>query len=198
MILFSAIAVFLLDAASQAPVVVQCPSSTGTDPLWLRFMIASLPSVFALGIAWLAFRWTSNKDHKQWILDNKKKEWQTLISLAAKIEYHMPSVAIGGKLIDAVKGGELDEHLRLFTQATLECVFAASVCDEGGLYEKLVSLRQAKENAIINMGSYELSPSVAHSQGLPRPLEIAQKLQAEFALILREVHNLAKTDLDIS
>lgn len=194
----AAFAASVVDSVSQAPFVVQCPANSSPDPLWLKFAIASLPSAFALGIAWLAFRWSNIKDHKQWLLENKKEEWQRLISLAAKIEYHMPSVTIASRLVDAVKGGELEEHLRLFTQAALECVFAASVLGEGGLYEKLVNLREAKERAMIDIGAYELSPMAAHSQGLASPVQVAQKFQADFASIFRDVHELAMKDLDIS
>ena len=177
-------------------------------PTVVQTVISLLSIGVGVGIAVWSFKrnrqteqqqWERNQKaaHEQWVRDKKKEEWQKLITQAARIEHHMPSVAIGGDLIKAVKGSELEDHLRHFTQATLECVFASGVLEEGGVYEKLVNLRQAKEKAIIEIGSYELSPVMAHSQGLPRPLEIAEKFHAALASVFRDVHNLARKDLDI-
>lgn len=208
------LAIFM-SQSTQTPQQIQYVLQTSPEP-WEKWLlptiiqtVISLASIVAgVGIAFWSFRknreneekqWERNQRaaREQWIRDKKKEEWQKLIIQAARIEQHMPSVAIGGDLIRAVKGGELEDHLRHFTQATLECVFAAGVLEEGGVYERLVNLQQAKEKAIIDMGAYELSPAEAHSRGLPRPLEIAQIFQTELAAILREVHNLAKKDLEI-
>jgi hypothetical protein len=109
----------------------------------------------------------------------------------------MPSVGIVGELIDAVKGSALDQHLRLMTQATLRCVFAASVLSEQGIYNKLVELRQAKEKARVDIIAYEQSPTLAFQQGRPSKLEIAQEFRSKFASIWHDVHILATKDLDI-
>jgi hypothetical protein len=192
---------FLLEKPAQTPAQLQCLLQTPSDPWWkwlLQLVLSIVPVAGGVWIAMWSFRATSRRDHEQWLADNKKGEWRKLISLAAQIEYHMPSVAIGGDLVKAVKGNELEEHLRLFTQAALECVFAGSVLGEGGLYEKLVDLREAKEQAILEMGIYEESPTVAYSQGRPSPVEVARNFQAQFASIFRSVHHLARKDLDMS
>jgi hypothetical protein len=187
----------------QVPVSAGCPQAA-PEPEW-RFWISALApwigplisGMVSIYVAWKVFRWQGNKDHRQWILENKKSEWQELITLAAEIERHMPSVGIGGELIDAVKGSSLDRHLRQMTQATLRCVFAASVLGEQGIYVKLVKLRQAKEKAHIDIIAYEQSPALAFQQGLPSALEIATEFQAKFASIWHDVHTLAIKDLDI-
>lgn len=51
--------------------------------------------MFALGIAWLAFRWSSTQGNKQWIRDQKKAEWKELMSSVADIEHHIPIVVTG-------------------------------------------------------------------------------------------------------
>ena len=204
----------LAGQAAQVPVVLQCTPAT-LDPWWKGLLTTVVPTVVSLlsigagvEIAVWSFKknrrseqeqWERNQQaaHKQWILDNKKQEWQKLISLAAKLEFHMPSVSIGGVLTNAVKGDELSEHLRAFTQSTLECVFANLVNASGGIYERLIGLRLAKEQAIIDILAYESSPAVANSQGRPTPVKIAQEFQRQLASILRDIHALAKSDMDI-
>lgn len=47
----ASIAAFFVDQLAQAPVVVQCAPSAGQDSLGERLLFASIPSIFALGIA---------------------------------------------------------------------------------------------------------------------------------------------------
>ncbi len=82
---------FFKDQFAQAPVQIQRVSNIGQDPLWARLLFAAIPSVFALGIAWMAVRWNGTKEnkqwernrqaaHEQWIRDQKKAEWDQLLS----------------------------------------------------------------------------------------------------------------------
>jgi len=96
---------------------------TGQDPLGTRLFIAAIPSIFALTIAWLVFGWNRRKDHKQWVLENKKAEWKILLELASKVEQFTPSVAVGGELIGMMHDPSFRQHLREMTQTVLKCVF---------------------------------------------------------------------------
>jgi len=199
----ASIAAFFIQQSPQPQCVIQCLQSVA-EPQWKWWFGALAPwvgpllsCVVSIYVAWKVFRWQGNKDHQQWILENKKREWQELITLAAEIEQHMPSVGIGKELIDAVKGTALDQHLRLMTQATLRCVFCASVLGEQGIYVKLVDLRQAKEKAHIDIIAYEESLALAFQQGRPSAVEIAREFQSKFASIWRDIHTFATRDLNI-
>jgi hypothetical protein len=148
-------------------------------------------------IAWKVFRWQSGKDHQEWIRENKKQEWKELISLAAEVEIHMPSVGVGKELIDAVKGASLDQHLRVMTLTALKCVFVASAMDRRGIYDQLVQLRLAKEQAHTDIIAYEQSPTLAYQQGRPRPLEVATEFRSKFAAVWNHVYAMASRDLSL-
>lgn len=186
----------------QAPINVQVVQPA-PDSVGVRFLFAAIPSAFALGIAWIVFRWNGKREHEQWvrsqqaaqnqwIRDQKAKEWKKLLSFAASVEYYMPSVAIGATLIDAIKGAQLDEYLRSFTQTTLECAFASSIINKDGIYDRLIKLRESKERALIEIEEYERSPTA----GAPTPLTIARTFRNEFVSILIEIHKLSETDLN--
>lgn len=195
--------VIYLEAASQVTSIVPCPQNApepewrfwvGATAPWIGPLISGAVSVY---IAWKVFRWQGRKDHRQWVLENKKNEWHELISLAAEIEKHMPSVGIGRELIDAVKGSSLDQHLRNMTQAVLRCIFVASAADRQRLYDKLVNVQKAKDQAHTDIIAYEQSPLLATQQGHPRPLEIATEFRSKFAAVWTDVHATAVKDLGI-
>src|ERR1035441_7770535 len=82
MILHAAsIAAFFVDQLAQAPVQIQCVSNAGQDPIWVRFLFDAVPSIFALGIAALVFYWNGGREHKRWVLDQKKAEWRELLDV---------------------------------------------------------------------------------------------------------------------
>lgn len=47
--------------------------------LWLPLTTALLGGLFTLGGVWIASRLTSSREHRRWVLDNKKLEWRELI-----------------------------------------------------------------------------------------------------------------------
>jgi len=67
----------------------------GQDPLWARLAFAAIPSVFALGIAWLVFRLHRGWDRKRWVLDQKKAEWKEILVKVAAIEETIPCITAG-------------------------------------------------------------------------------------------------------
>jgi hypothetical protein len=200
--LVEALAIYL-DTIPQVPAIVPCLQNT-PEPEW-RFWVGAiapwvgpiLSGFVSIYVAWKVFRWQGRKDHQQWVLENKKREWQELISLAAEIEKHMPSVGIGNESIAAVKGSSLDQHLRNMTEATLRCIFIASAADRQRIYDQLVQVQVAKDQAHTNMVAYEQSPSLATQQGRPRPLEIALEFRSKFAGVWNDVHAMATKDLGI-
>ncbi len=90
-------ALLILDQLQRASLAVQRVPER--DPLWARLILAGLPSVFALVLAWLVFSWNRKRDDRRWVLENKKTEWQSLLELASKVEQFTPSVGAGRELI---------------------------------------------------------------------------------------------------
>jgi hypothetical protein len=79
------IAAFLLDSVQQAPVTIQCLQAAPESwSKWLvQFLVSLIPVVGGVGIALWSFRATSKRDHKRWLLDQKKAEWKELLDAAS-------------------------------------------------------------------------------------------------------------------
>jgi hypothetical protein len=197
MILHAAsIAAFFVNQLAQTPVVVQCMQSTGQDPFWARLIFAAIPSIFALGIAWLAIRWNLHSDHRRWVRDNKKAEWKELLMYASAIEIFMPSVAIGSELIGAVHDSEFNKHLRDMTRAALNCLFISETKSQK-IYQMLVSVRMTNEKSKGQIEDYNSNPSLAYQLKTPQPLQSAKQVQFELAILFRDVRRLASEDLEL-
>jgi uncharacterized membrane protein len=74
----------LTDQIGPAPVVVQCAPALDKGSIWAQLLIASLPSVLALIVAWFAFWLNSRGERNRWVLDQKKAEWKELLAFAAE------------------------------------------------------------------------------------------------------------------
>ena len=95
MILHAAsIAAFFMDQLAQAPTQIQCVQQSMTES-FLKQWIPTAVSLLSVGIGvWIAdrsirknreltlwsFRATSERDHERWVLDQKKAEWNQLLS----------------------------------------------------------------------------------------------------------------------
>jgi hypothetical protein len=191
----SMVAVFVGQMA-QAPVQIQCVQAVGQDPLWARLFVAAIPSIFALGIAWLVFRWNRKREHKQWVLDNKKIEWRALLELASKVEQFMPSVAIGGELTKTVHDPSFREHLREMTQTVLKCVFISKIKAEK-IYNSLINVQLVNEQSKGHIEDHNSNAYLAQALGKPRPLEAAQNVQSELIVLWREIRQFASEDMDL-
>jgi hypothetical protein len=189
------VAVFV-DQLVQAAALVQCAPNAGQDPLGARLFLAALPSVFAIVIAWMVFRWNRNSDHRRWVLDSKKAEWKELLKFASAIEHFMPSVAIGSELINAVHDPIFKEHLREMTGAALSCLFISEIKSRD-LYERLVDIRMTNEKSKGQIEDYNSNPSIAYQRGIPRPLQSAKQVQIELASLFRDVRRFASEDLEL-
>ena len=187
---------FLVNDVSAAPIVVQCAPTGGQDPLWSRLLVASIPSILALVVAWMAFRWNSQKDQKRWVLDNKKAEWKEMMEFASAVEQFMPSVAIGLELKVTVHDPLFKKHLRDMTQASLKCVFISA--DKAmRMYEMLLSVQLANEKSKGQIEDFESNAPHAKRPGFPTPVQAAEKVRDELAKAWREIRRLASDDLEI-
>jgi hypothetical protein len=75
--------------------VVKCAPSAGQDPLEIRLLFAAIPSILALGIAALVFYWNGGREHRRWVLDQRKAEWKELLIKVAAIEEIIPFITSG-------------------------------------------------------------------------------------------------------
>jgi hypothetical protein len=80
-----------VNTVSQAPVVVQCSPNPAQDPVSVRLLLASIPSAFALGIAWMAFQWNRQNESDRWVRDQRRLEWRNLLDSLTSIEQAIPS-----------------------------------------------------------------------------------------------------------
>jgi hypothetical protein len=88
---FASIIAVLVDTVAQAPVVVQCSPIPAQDAVSVRLALASIPSAFALGIAWMAFQWNRQNERDRWLRDQRKLEWRNLLDSLTSIEEAIPA-----------------------------------------------------------------------------------------------------------
>jgi hypothetical protein len=74
-------AAFFVDQATQSQCLVKCVSDAGHDSIWARLLFEAVPSILALGIAALVFYWNGGREHKRWVLDQKRAEWRELLDV---------------------------------------------------------------------------------------------------------------------
>jgi hypothetical protein len=98
------------------------------DPPWKWWISALAPwigplmsGVVSIYVAWKVFRWQGNKDRAQWILDQKKAEWQELLRGAA----HMRRVVSLGLENSETRAQQIREGLK---PAVLELEVSAANC----------------------------------------------------------------------
>jgi hypothetical protein len=88
---FASMIAVLVETVAQPPVVVQCSPIPAQDAASVRLVLASIPSAFALGIAWMAFRWNRQNESDRWVRDQRKLEWRNLLDSLTSIEEAIPS-----------------------------------------------------------------------------------------------------------
>jgi len=120
------ISTLLVDQAEQLPCVIQCIPSADPDSLLVRLLFAAIPSIFALGIAWLVFVWNGGREDKRWLLDQKKAEWKELIEHVTEIRRAFPSGPNKFKSIDIMME-EFQPAIRELKKCRSRCLFIADV-----------------------------------------------------------------------
>jgi hypothetical protein len=133
------IAAFFMDQLAQAPVVVQCVVPPNADPEWKQW-IPTAVSLLSVGIGlWIAnrtirnareltewsFRATSEKDHEQWLRDQKKIEWSALLRGVANV-FHITNFTTlngwNGKIANRI-ATELEQALEEISIGCANCIF---------------------------------------------------------------------------
>jgi len=113
----------LIQETPQPPCVVKCVANSGQDPLLSRLIFAAIPSIFALGIAWLVFVWNGHKEHKRWILDQKKAEWREILDAIKTCEDFLPVTGESWKQVSEEVKLEAYERTRNVQQLFYDRLF---------------------------------------------------------------------------
>jgi len=108
----------------------------------------------------------------------------------------MPSVAIGGDLINAVHDPSFNQHLHAMTREVLRCVFIPEIRAEE-IYHMVVNIQLINEQSKGHIEDHRSNAALAHQLGKPRPLEAAKSVQRELASLWREIRRFASEDLDL-
>jgi hypothetical protein len=208
-------AAVFVDQLAQAPVQIQCVSNAGQDPIFVRLLFDAVPSIFALGIAALVFYWNGGREHKRWILDQKKAEWKELFSTITEIQKEFPpiyeteSLTIGkeNKMAEelANKWNEIEHRIDVI--AVMPFIFIAQKLIDIKFYKDLKDFKEKASKdvpsipkLIENRGLKQLYPSMKSFQTGPQyrdPRSVYCDLMAEYERIVRTMRSHAETDLNI-
>jgi hypothetical protein len=180
-------AVFLLDTISQA--------NTGSDPIALRLAVASLPSIFALGVAWLTVRLTSDKDQKQWVRDQKLKEWKDLIELVAEYQRLMPAGQPGLSCVNAVRNDILPLCDRI-VHSSSRALLIAPTLSAHSIRPLVFQIIQETDEAIGRIEIYPQSPPADRTR-LGSQLDNAMAIRSQLEKLHTKLIDLAHKDLRI-
>jgi hypothetical protein len=183
---------FFVDQATQAPVVVQCSPNNGQDPLWARLLFAAIPSIFALGIAWMAFHWTKQKERDQWIRDQRKAEWRNLLDALTSIQEALPS-AFSQQLLDLLSKNSSapDKYLlavAVFKRQMDSLLFVADATQTIKLSEKFNELVKVAKSMRITKDSTGNFETFVKSD--------LDSYHDQFNLLVNLIHRKAVDDLN--
>lgn len=112
----ASIAALFLDQLAQVPVVVQCVLPPKVDPglkQWIQPILNLVSIVAVIGIAIWSFGATSRKEHRRWILDQKKAEWKELLSFLHNVGEDCLPPHKNGDTADELIGRLHSAHRRL-------------------------------------------------------------------------------------
>ena len=77
---------------------IQCVIPTGLTPHSVQIsqvLLTLTPVIVAVCIAYFSFEATRNKEHRQWVRDQKKSEWKDVLTQLASIENNIPVLVTG-------------------------------------------------------------------------------------------------------
>jgi len=171
-------AAFFVDQLAQAPVQIQCVLPPNTDPGWKQWTqpILNLVSIVAVvGIAIFSFGATSRKEHRRWVLDQKKVEWRELLSGMNSVYFPM---ALAKQL---KKPLPLDGSQRLHE---------LSQCFQDRVFIDALKLTKFQDQ----LESYALE-YIGESEDNPRSDEVKSKVLDKLKVLTKEVRDAAKKDL---
>ena len=121
----SMVALFV-DQVAQVPVVVQCVLPPSADPglkQWIQPILNLVSIVAVVGIAIFSFGATSRKEHRRWVLDQKKAEWSGLLRATAEVQRVLRIVNTPNKERIERIIEELKPAVHELSVASANCVF---------------------------------------------------------------------------
>jgi hypothetical protein len=188
----TSIAAFFLQQTPQPQCIVKCITSSGQDPLLARLLFDAIPSIFALGIAWMAFHWNRQKESDQWVRDQRKSEWRNLLDSFNSIQEALPS-AFSEQLVKLLGKDPpaFDKHLlnvAMFRRQMNTLLFAADSVKAIELSEKFDNLIElAKSMKIIkdSAGRFEAFEKTDMDSYL-----------SQFNTLVNMIHKKAVSDLN--
>ena len=148
--------VFFVDQVTQAPVVVQYVVSPNADPglkQWIQPILNLVSIVAVVGIAIWSFGATSRKEHRRWVLDQKKAEWKELLRKAAEIERVLPMVSMTPKERAVNISDGLKQAVRELSETTASCLFLLEFFRNSEKLTKFLTFIHAAYEAELSISS---------------------------------------------
>jgi hypothetical protein len=213
----AAMMAFFFQQATQPQCAVQCVQAAGRDQLWARLFFAAIPSIFALGIAALVFYWNGGREHKRWVLDQKKAEWKELFSAITEVQKEFPpiyeteSLAIGKeeKMAEelANKWNEIEHRIDVI--AIMPFIFIAQKLIDIKFYKDWKDFKEKASKEIPSMPKLignraqkqicTSTPMKQYQTGSEYrdPKSVYCDLLDEYGRIVKTMRSHAETDLNI-
>lgn len=176
----------LAGQVQQAPVVVHCVLPPSADSEWKQWIqpILNLVSIVAVaGIAIWSFGATSRKEHRRWVLDQKKVEWKALLGKAAEIEQVLPMVPATRTEILLDVTPRLKKKARELSEKRASSVFLLDVFTEPNKLNKFKSFIKEADDADSFIWAYteQIDPNLTPE----RLSEILAKINPKIKEITR-------------
>jgi hypothetical protein len=193
----------IINQVSQAPTVIQCLQKTEPDS-WLKWLLPTVIQTFvslasiAAGvlIAVNSFRANSKKEHKQWILGQKKAEWRELLKALAKLKkkylpiYEDPDTALA--FIQ-----EWENMQQKFDPISMPFIFIAQRLKNAGFFEDCSFMdRTAQECAKLDL-LLKLDSGAAGLNAEKSIQELYTKIETEYNGLVYETRLCAEEDLNV-
>ena len=199
----ASMAAFFVDQLVQAPAAVQCAPVASPDPLLARLIFAAIPSIFALGIAWLVVVWNGGREQKQWIRDQKKAEWSQLLRSVAEVQrvlrFGAENVMVSAELIES----SLKAAVRELSIAQANCILLRGSFEKAETSQKFFSFLNDADGALgqISAGLYLVREAIGEDEkadklgGLKLILNSMSQLTSQYGLLLQCLQEEAAKDL---
>jgi len=187
----------------QAPINVQVVQPA-PDSVGVRFLFAAIPSAFALGIAWIVFRWNGKREHEQWVRDQRLAEWREVLLAISEIELEIPVLVDG-----STDSNKITLSILKVIPVLRSTVFVYSALQENKIFplcDELVKCNTNKLSLAIRKEYITSIANATHCQDFTDTDVVnAQKwrdqcesdIRNKFFHILERVRDLAHRDLHV-
>lgn len=132
------VAALFMEQANQVPTVVQCAPPT-PEPLWKSLLQTAqiiIPVAGGVLIAWMAFQWNSKREHKRWVLDQKRAEWSQLLRSVAEVQHVVRVVSTTEKERAELIAERLKPAIHELVIAQANCIFVRALSADTRQREK--------------------------------------------------------------